>query len=728
MSRQVFDIKEFNYGIISSVDAEDIPPESASDSLNVDGDVGEGILRGIPTDAEYLTNGNTSLVDVRLGELIEHDNVYSLFYHDANANKIIGIKDFHNSTVASRLKEDMIASMPTDNVTMVVHNKEVHIGRGNTSASTPYWIGRIDYGQFGMSTNYTQFEGADPLDNDITASTSGYTGLKLVTFDVEVDNIGVVPNTYKWRKDGGAYTTGVQMTTGATALSDGVTVLWASTAGHALDNKWHITTMGYYVSLANLSSMGSGLDIATVAETAGSGDKYFLTSNTYMWAYSLIVDGYQESPIVVGSITTDAPASDSEYYTVTIRFADGTTTARNFNRRITGINLYRTEYPTTGSVANRGLWRLVNSVDINDAAWATVGVNYDINIIDYGLTSKIGSGTPINWGAVSFNENSGLSESLAITSVNYALSTSGNVYHFVGKCYISTLPDSSRYIFRSKNLRFDMFDWTSDFLVMPEAITAMQFYDGKLWAFSLNKTYRINPDGLYIEDVFDDAGCQGQRAVHSNEYGMFFGNFQSAWMYRGGTFSRISDAIRQSTTSGKSWTSFYQTTLTDLIITSDSKKGYVLFINERNSSGAKLFAWAYHPFKKRWDAFSFADYASSANAGVFKGKDGEVYFSYGTATQKLMRNTGYQLWEWYSQELPNVKVRQKKSFSLIKVDATGTVTITYGVDGATPATAYTNETLINVYNKSIKIKLNAASGSNSVDALELVYRLLIGER
>jgi len=65
---------------------------------------------------------------------------------------------------------------------------------------------------------------------------------------------------------------------------------------------------------------------------------------------------------------------------------------------------------------------------------------------------------------------------------------------------------------------------------------------------------------------------------------------------------------------------------------------------------------------------------------------------------------------------------------MIKVDATGTVTLTYGVDGTTPATSGTSDALINTYAKSLRIKLNAASGTNYVDSLEIVYRPLVGAR
>ena len=95
MPRQTFDIKEFKYGVISSMDEEDIPPESASDSLNVDGDVGEGILQGIPADVEYQTAGSAALTNVKMGEFIEDGGIYYFVYWDDSDNKIKVIKDFY---------------------------------------------------------------------------------------------------------------------------------------------------------------------------------------------------------------------------------------------------------------------------------------------------------------------------------------------------------------------------------------------------------------------------------------------------------------------------------------------------------------------------------------------------------------------------------------------------------------------------------------------------------
>ena len=745
MPRQSSGIRDFKYGVISSVDEEDIPIESASDNLNVDGDVGEGILRGIPADTEKLIDTgdadldvDDALVSVRLGEMLEDEGTYTLIYHDSANNKISSVQDFYGAVPT---QDDILTTTVSDNTTMVKSGKEVHIGTGYASTNLPRWIGHIDWYQFGLvAANYTDGFVGSGLD-DMTGVITGYKGSQLSTYVVEIT--ANTPDLFSVTKDGVLTLSDQEIAGEAQAIGDGVSVDFNATSGHTIGDYWTVTTLGYYYNGSQIS-INNQVSVTAAVETAGTGEKFFKDGTTYMWTLSAIYDGYQESPLYTTPITDD-PAQDSEYYTLTIIANGAVNAAYAINRRITGYNVYRTEYLTSGQAKNRGLYRLVASIDVNSASWATETLNRSIYVRDYGTVAAVGTsstfGDTLNYGGITYDENSGISETIISTSVNYALSTSGNGYHFVGKCYKSNLPDAARFIFRSKYLRFDMFDWTSDFLVMPEDMTAMHFYEGKLFVFSLTKVYRIDPNGLFIEDVFDDAGAQGQRAVHSNESGMFFGNISNAWMYRGGTFSRIGDAIRQSASGGKSWKTFLFTTgtstLDDLIVTSDTKKGYVLFINERDATPDPIFAWAYHPEKQRWDAWAFGGYTSDANAGTFKGKDGEVYLSIAAHTYQLMRPstaTYTQAWEWYSQELSFGETRQIKSLSMIKTDSTGSVTITYGVDGATPASAGTSEALINVYNKSIRIKLNAAavgSGTaytNFVDSMEVLYRPLVGKR
>ncbi len=736
MPREVFDIKSFKYGIIAALDEEDIPSESASDSLNVDGDAGEGVLQGIPTavekliDSDFDTAVDDALTNVKLGEFIEDDGIYYFVYFDDSDNKLKVIKDFYGTTpIREELTSYSYGGAITlgSNITFTKENKALRVGIGNYDA---LWIGFRDHKLFNI-TDYTSIFNGVGLD-DMTANTSLYNKIKSSYYRVTIDSAGATDQIV-WQKDGGVASAPTNITGAAQSIGDGVTVTFAATTGHTAAESWVIIVDGITVEQANPDNLfgttATKFNLAVV-ENAGTG--YFTSGNLYSWKYSLIYDGVEES-CIGADIGENDVSGGSDFYTITINVEYGLASTHLFRHRLTGINIYRAD-SLDGSLSGLGLYRKIASIDINDAQWELLYPDKFFRILDngtYWVHPVSGKITPSE--NTTYNENSGISETLEDISTKFELSTIGNGYHFVGKNYHSIIKDASRYIFKSKNFRYDVFDWTKDFLIMPEPYNSMTFYEGKLWVGSLNKFYRINPEGMYIEDVFEDAGTQGQRSIHSNEYGMFFGNKNGSWMYQNGTFYTISQAIRQSASSGKSWKTLNfitdaSPTLPDLIVTSDSKKGYVLFINERDSSGDKIFAWAYSPVNKRWDAFSFADYASSANAGVFKGKDGEVYLSNAVGTYNLMRNTGYELWEWYSQELSFDSTRQEKSITTIKVDITGTVTINYGFDGGTVNNAYTNEALLNQYKKSIRIKLNAASGSNSVDSLEIVYRPKVGNR
>lgn len=56
-------------------------------------------------------------------------------------------------------------------------------------------------------------------------------------YEVEIDATGT-PDTFKWRKDTGSYTTGVAITGSAQTLAEGVTVTFATTTGHTLAGNW----------------------------------------------------------------------------------------------------------------------------------------------------------------------------------------------------------------------------------------------------------------------------------------------------------------------------------------------------------------------------------------------------------------------------------------------------------------------------------------------------------
>lgn len=88
--------------------------------------------------------------------------------------------------------------------------------------------------------------------NDATSGGT-YTGFAADVYEVEID-LASGTDTFKWRKNGGSYTTGVSITGAAQTLSDGVTITFGATTGHTLGDEWTITISGNAWSLSNDAS------------------------------------------------------------------------------------------------------------------------------------------------------------------------------------------------------------------------------------------------------------------------------------------------------------------------------------------------------------------------------------------------------------------------------------------------------------------------------------------
>lgn len=81
------------------------------------------------------------------------------------------------------------------------------------------------------------FKGAGEL-NDATWG-AGYNGAASGSFEVVID-AAAIPDTFKWRKNGGAWNLGVTITGAAQTLSDAQQITFGATTGHALGDQWSI--------------------------------------------------------------------------------------------------------------------------------------------------------------------------------------------------------------------------------------------------------------------------------------------------------------------------------------------------------------------------------------------------------------------------------------------------------------------------------------------------------
>ena len=103
-----------------------------------------------------------------------------------------------------------------------------------TSCYMLYWKSIVEsLGEFGKIV-YTEFVGAGL--NDITFS-GLYSGEEPTIFTVEIDATGT-PDTFKWKKGSGSFTSGVSITGTPQLLEDGIYVSFAATTGHTLGDIW----------------------------------------------------------------------------------------------------------------------------------------------------------------------------------------------------------------------------------------------------------------------------------------------------------------------------------------------------------------------------------------------------------------------------------------------------------------------------------------------------------
>ncbi len=110
----------------------------------------------------------------------------------------------------------------------------------DANRATPLWVETTDNfttNKYDNTIDNPVFSGSG-LDDAISAGT--HTGTTGATYTIEIDAVDT-PDTIRWRKDSGAWTTAVAITSSNT-LSDGVKIDFTATTGHTLNDQWMIVS------------------------------------------------------------------------------------------------------------------------------------------------------------------------------------------------------------------------------------------------------------------------------------------------------------------------------------------------------------------------------------------------------------------------------------------------------------------------------------------------------
>ena len=412
----------------------------------------------------------------------------------------------------------------------------------------------------------------------------------------------------------------------------------------------------------------------TIAVAAASTNTGSLQANyEYFYKMSFLFDGYQESNLCTETFAS-TQGNNANNKEVTLTIAD----TSQIPRRASDVLIYRAESPTSGATNPDSLYRLVKQIPL-DTVWTTTTTS--------GVTSATLMHEDKGTKLASFEANSELPQDLEFTLPNYSVSAQINNYHFIGKCKHPKVDDASTYLFRSKVGKFDTFDWLLDFVKLPTVPTALMAFNGRIWAFDGANTYKVEPNNLFIEDIFEGVGCLNDDAIVSTDFGMFFADNKNIYHLTSNMAEPIGESIVRGSdvvNSGNNvaaWqnrdTSYHTRAVYDPTRRS-------VYFSLKGTDG-NYYVWAWNIPRKRWDLFSFQDSATVIiPKGVCTLDTGEIFWGSSDTTssgnQKLKHYLGHATdkrdWTWVSKSLTMGNDTQQKrikdilSTSRIKVNKT----------------------------------------------------------
>ena len=271
-------------------------------------------------------------------------------------------------------------------------------------------------------------------------------------------------------------------------------------------------------------------------EESGKG---VLEDRKYFYKTSYVYDGYQEGPL--GDDFAFIPEKDGNLL-LSIQLKG----LSALSPRVTHINLYRSETTDKKSSKPLGYYRLCESIRL-DSRWTQEAESKEINP-DWGSYRQYKFLDQGSLGA-SFEASAGYSSALKSVNLNYGLSTQLNNTHFVSNIFNEILDEEGgNFIAKSLPYKFDIFDISKDILRIPDKLTAMVGFAGRIYAFSEDKMFKIEPNSFYIEDTTIGIGCVHHKSVVTTPVGMFWASRNNIYHHNGQNVIPIGEAIKSGNT------------------------------------------------------------------------------------------------------------------------------------------------------------------------------------
>jgi hypothetical protein len=358
---------------------------------------------------------------------------------------------------------------------------------------------------------------------------------------------------------------------------------------------------------------------------------------TYYYKFSLLYDGYQESPLT--STETVISPNPGKKLLVTVYVPS------TVNRRVSHVNIYRAQSGGENGLA-KSYYQLVDSISLAENK-AEVTTSFGGSSVT-GRKYELEDNFTLNQLGPTYESNAGLAETITTSTVHYALSCQQGGYHFVADCWHPVLSTAAptttkQTIFRSAQAQFNTFNYVASFLQLPETPVALVAHRSRVFAFAKSRMWRINTDGFYIEDEMNGFGALGPNSVVTTDFGMFFAGPNGIYFSDGGAPQDISVNITKSITGetfdgiNPSWLN--KDTSKEVSLNYDPRsRSIIVAYYPTGASG--YYALVYSIMTQRWDLWDLTSMGSVVSAPSYTTTGIPTYYGgTGTSIYTIAQNT-----------------------------------------------------------------------------------------
>ena len=214
----------------------------------------------------------------------------------------------------------------------------------------------------------------------------------------------------------------------------------------------------------------------------------------------------------------------------------------------------------------------------------------------------------------------------------------------------------------------------------------MANFVGRLYIFDKYNIYKVNPESLVIEDIFEGIGCLSSNSIVVTEFGMFFADAStpvkiSNPIYKGGDISGDIEFSGSDNINNLSWDNvFTNKDSRPPLVTFDNNMQSVLFlvefddilVNSSNETDSikTYYIWSYNIPNKRWDLWELD---KDVNLGVpFLGELGKVNLPIDSNIYELRGGATKKDYTWISKKINAEVDSVLKVFNKIKINGIDT--------------------------------------------------------